>query len=155
MPASPVTTVDAGPRMVARRVSVNAPAAELFAIVADPHRHPELDGSGTVRDVAVDGPSRLSEGATFAVGMKQFGLPYTIRLTVVDFEDGRVVQWRHPGGHTWRWEMSPTGPSTTEVTERFDYSTAKAPKLLEILGQPAKNAAGIEATLSGLAARYA
>jgi len=136
-------------------VTVNAPAADLFAIVADPHRHPELDGSGTVRDVPVDGPARLSKGATFAVGMKQLGVPYTIRSTVIDFEDGRVVQWQHPLGHTWRWELAPTGPSTTEITETFDYSTARAPRLLEIFGQPAKNAAGIEATLQGLAARYA
>lgn len=44
------TTVDAGPRAVSRRITVHAPAAEIFALVANPHRHPELDGSGTVRD---------------------------------------------------------------------------------------------------------
>ncbi|MGH3678126.1 MAG: dimethyladenosine transferase, partial [Mycobacterium sp.] len=37
-----VTTVDAGPRQVSRSVEVPAPAAELFAIVADPRRHHEL-----------------------------------------------------------------------------------------------------------------
>ncbi len=31
-------------------VEVQAPASELFAIVADPTRHHEVDGSGTVRD---------------------------------------------------------------------------------------------------------
>lgn len=155
MSASSVTTVDAGRRRVARRVTVQAPAAELFAIVADPHRHPELDGSGTVRATPVKGPERLTEGATFTVGMKQFGVPYAIRSTVVDVQDGRVVQWRHPAGHSWRWELTPVGPTTTEVTETFDYSTARAPRLLELLGQPAKNAAGITATLERLAARYA
>lgn len=44
-----VTVVDAGPGRVSRSVEVAAPAAELFAIVADPRRHRELDGSGTVR----------------------------------------------------------------------------------------------------------
>ncbi len=155
MTASPVTSVNVGPRKVARRVTVDAPAADLFTLVADPHRHPELDGSGTLRDIPVQGPTRLSRGATFTVGMTQLGLPYKIRSTVVDFEDGRVVQWQHPLGHSWRWELAETGPSTTEVTETFDYSTAKAPKLLEVLGVPARNAAGIEATLEGLAARYA
>ena len=48
-----VSTVEVGPRKVARRVTVNAPAADLFALAADPHRHHELDGSGTVRDSTV------------------------------------------------------------------------------------------------------
>jgi hypothetical protein len=70
-----VTTVDSGARKVTRRVSVHAPPADLFALLADPHRHPELDGSGTIRDVPVTGPDRLSQGATFSVGMKQYGVP--------------------------------------------------------------------------------
>lgn len=45
-----VVVVDAGPRRVSRSVEVAALAAELFAIVADPRCHSELDGSGTVRD---------------------------------------------------------------------------------------------------------
>ena len=43
-----VTAVDAGRYQVSRSVEVRAPAADLFAIVADPRRHHELDGSGTV-----------------------------------------------------------------------------------------------------------
>ena len=71
---SPVTTVDDGARKVTRRVSVHASSADVFALVADPHRHPELDGSGTVRDVPVTGPERLSEGAKFSVGPPLNGL---------------------------------------------------------------------------------
>ncbi len=37
-----VAIVDAGPNQVSRSVEINAPAAELFAAVADPHRHQEL-----------------------------------------------------------------------------------------------------------------
>jgi hypothetical protein len=150
-----VTTVDAGQRKVARRVSVQAPAAEIFALVADPHRHPELDGSGTVRDSAVVGPDRLSEGAKFTVGMKQYGVPYKITSTVTAFEDDHVVEWQHPMGHRWRWELVETEPGTTEVTETFDYTDAKSPRVLELLGQPGKNAAGITNTLDALATRFA
>ncbi len=57
-----VTVVDAGPRKVSRTVEVQAPAADLFEIVADPRRHAELDGSGTVVG-AVTAPPRLSGGA--------------------------------------------------------------------------------------------
>ncbi|MBV8346346.1 MAG: dimethyladenosine transferase, partial [Mycolicibacterium sp.] len=50
-----VEMVDAGPRQVSRSVEVQAPAAELFAIVADPRLHRELDGSDTVGD-NIDAP---------------------------------------------------------------------------------------------------
>jgi uncharacterized protein YndB with AHSA1/START domain len=155
MTIAAVTTVDTGPRQVTRRVAVHAPAAEVFALLADPHRHPDLDGSGTVRDVPVKGPDRLSEGARFSVGMKQYGVPYKITSRVTAFEDGRLIEWQHPLGHRWRWELEETAPGTTQVTETFDYSTAKAPKVLELFGQPKANATGITKTLEALAARFA
>lgn len=154
MPTPVVTEVDAGPRTVSRRVVVNAPAADIFALVADPHRHHELDGSGTVQE-KITGPDRLSQGATFSAGMKQYGVPYKITSTVTAFTEGALVEWRHPAGHHWRWELTETSPGTTEVTETFDYADAKAAKVLELLGQPAGNAKGITATLQKLAARFA
>ena|SRR5207247_239990 len=69
-----VTVVDAGPRKVSRAAEVHAPARELFAIVADPRRHGELDGSGTVHGT-VSGPERLSGGARFSVKMTWYGGP--------------------------------------------------------------------------------
>jgi Polyketide cyclase / dehydrase and lipid transport len=150
-----VTVVDAGPRQVRRAAEVQAPAAELFEIVADPHRHGELDGSGTVLGT-VDGPRRLAKGAKFSVQMRQYGFPYRITSRVTDFDDGRVVEWRHPLGHRWRWEFTPSSEGPTRVTETFDYrqvSPVKA-KGLELFGVPKQNAAGIEATLRQLQARY-
>ena len=154
MTAPEVSTVDAGPRKVSRRVTVPVPADEIFALVADPHRHPELDGSGTVRDSPVSGPTRLALGAKFSVGMKQYGVPYRITSTVTGYQDGTVVEWRHPMGHRWRWELRPTAPGTTEVTETFDYSTSRAPKLMELFGQPQANAKGITKTLQALCGRF-
>lgn len=149
-----VTTVDTGPHRVSRRVLVNAPAAELFALVADPHRHQELDGSGTVRAAAVDGPHVLTAGARFTVGMRQSGVPYKITSVVTRCEPGRLLEWRHPLGHLWRWEFAETAPGRTEVTETYDYSTAGAPWVATLLGFPKTNAKGITATLVALAARY-
>jgi hypothetical protein len=73
---------------------------------------------------------------------------------VTRYEQDRVIEWRHPGGHRWRWEFAPAGPAATEVTETFDYSTSKAAKVLELMKIPARNAAGIEATLRKLAQRF-
>jgi hypothetical protein len=149
-----VTSVDSGPRRVSRRVLVNAPASEIFALVADPHRHAELDGSGTVRDVPVKGPHALTAGDRFTVGMKQYGLPYSITSVVTGLEADRLVEWQHPLGHRWRWELAETTPGVTEVTETFDYSTSRSPRMMEILKFPPKNAHGITATLRALAARF-
>lgn len=150
-----VSTVDTGPKKVTRRVTVDAPASEVFALVANPHRHPELDGSGTVRDTPVTGPELLSKGAKFSVGMKQYGVPYKITSKVTGFEKDKLVEWQHPMGHRWRWELVESAPGKTEVTETFDYSTAKVAKVFELMGFPKDNGVGITKTLERLAARFA
>jgi hypothetical protein len=151
---SDVFVVDAGPRRVVRRVLVKASAAEIFALVVDPHRHPELDGSGTVRDIPIKGPHHLAAGDEFTVGMRQWGVPYKITSTVTEVVDDRVVEWQHPMGHRWRWSLKEAAPGATEVTETFDYSIHKAPRLLEFFGMHTQNADGITATLERLAARF-
>ena len=151
-----IEQVEQGPNRVARAVEVPASASDVFALIADPHRHGELDGSGTVGGT-VSGPRRLSQGAQFSVAMKQFGVKYRVTSTVTRFEDGRLVEWSSPAGHRWRWELMPLTATSTRVTETFDYSTVPAwqSKVFEFLGLPRKNAAGIEATLRQLVSRYA
>jgi hypothetical protein len=87
--------------------------------------------------------------------MRQYGLPYKISQ-VTDFADGRVVEWRHPLGHRWRWELRPVSQYATVVTETFDYSQVSSAKAhgLRLFGSLRQNAAGIEATLRQLQARY-
>ncbi len=145
-----VSRVDTGPRRISYTTEVGRPADELFALVADPKRHGELDGSGTVRDT-VKGPDRVSRGDRFSVKMRMYGLPYRITSTVTEVVDGRVVEWRHPLGHRWRWEFEPT-ETGTRVTETFDYSTVAGvhAKLLELTGTPKQNANGIRKTLEKL-----
>ena len=150
-----VSSADAGPRRVSRTVEVQAPAGELFALVTDPRRHGELDGSGTVGET-VKGPQRLTEDARFSVRMKQYGVPYRITSRVTGLTEGRVVEWRHPFGHRWRWEFTPLSDASTRVTETFDYSPVPSlqAKMFELFGVPAQNATGIEATLRRLQSRY-
>ncbi len=150
-----VTVVDAEPRKISRSAEVSAPAGEIFEMVADPRRHGELDGSGTVMST-VAGPQRLSQGARFSVRMRQYGVPYRITSQVTDFAEGRVVEWRHPLGHRWRWELTPVSERVTVVTETYDYSQIGAAKArgLRLFGSLRQNTAGIEATLRQLQARY-
>ncbi|UXA07302.1 SRPBCC family protein [Mycobacterium sp. SMC-2] len=153
-----VTVVDAGPRQVSRSVEVAAPAAELYAMAADPRRHSELDGSGTVRD-NVKAPAEVAVGSKFSTNMKMYGVPYRITSTVTALKPDELVEWRHPMGHRWRWEFEALSPTRTRVTETFDYRDAgaikNALKYYELLGARKANAAGIEATLAQLRDRYA
>lgn len=104
--------------------TISAPAATIFDILADPRQHPRIDGSGTVRAI-VSGPDRLSLDATFGMDMKQ-GASYKIGNKVVEFEEGRLIAWRHKGLHRWRYQLEPT-EGGTRVTETWDLSRYPAP----------------------------
>ena len=153
-----VTAVDAGRNQVSRSVEVHAPAADLFAIVADPRRHHELDGSGTVGD-NLRAPQRLVAGARFTTKMTMFGVPYRITSTVTAMKPNELIEWRHPVGHHWRWEFAAIASTITRVTETFDYRDTgllkNRLKYYERTGFAKRNAAGIEATLTKLRDRYA
>lgn len=138
-------------RQVTGTAAVAAPPEEVFELLATPRRHPEVDGSGTVRG-ALRGPARLTLGATFGMRMRQV-LPYPIRNTVVEFEEGRLIAWRHVGRHVWRWQLAAV-PGGTRVTETFDWSDALSPLGLEVAGFPVRNAAAIEASLRLLCDRF-
>ncbi|MCW2528898.1 MAG: hypothetical protein JWM76_3758 [Pseudonocardiales bacterium] len=156
MPISNVTRVDTGKHKVSRRVVVKAPISEVFALVANPHRHQELDGSGTVKGT-VTGPERLAEGEKFTIKMKMNGYPYRITSKVTEFADDKVIEWRHPAGHRWRWEFVAVTPTSTQVTETFDYSHAGAvgAKTYDLMRFPRANASGIRKTLTKLRDRFA
>jgi hypothetical protein len=148
-----VIMVESPDQTVSRRVVVSAPAADLFDLVADPHRHGELDGSGTVFD-AVAGPDRLRLGDRFSVAMKLGPLPYRIASAVTGFEENALLEWRHPVGHRWRWQFVPLAPGRTEVTETWDYRDSRGRRFLELTGYPRINGDGITRTLEQLYARF-
>jgi uncharacterized protein YndB with AHSA1/START domain len=142
-----------GTRQVSRTAVIAASPEQLFDLLADPAKHPLIDGSGTVRSSGEGAPDRLSLGARFGMEMKM-GASYKIRNTVVEFEENRLIAWRHFMGHRWRWLLKPLDDGKTEVTETFDWSTATAPFVIRLAGFPKKNAQGIEKTLERLAGMF-
>ena len=119
---------------------VHATPERVFDLLADPRRHPEIDGSGTVRD-AVEGPDRLSPGAVFGMRMKA-GATYQMTNTVVEFEEGRRIAWqprptkslagKAVGGRIWRYELEPV-EGGTRVRETWDTSQERLPLLIRPL----------------------
>jgi len=80
----------------------------------------------------------------------RLGLPYRMRNTVVEFQEGRRIAWSHVGAARWRWELSRQDQATL-VTETFDWSRSPAAFLIERLGFPERNRQAMEASLDRLA----
>ena len=137
-------------RSVSDTSTVPAPAGKIFDLLADPSKHPLIDGSGSVRAPLPGAPDRLGIGDTFGMNMK-IGLTYRIENTVVEFEEDRLIAWRHFNGHRWRWQLTPLGDDATEVTETFDWSTARLPLLLDLSPVPRRNKASMERSMEQLA----
>jgi uncharacterized protein YndB with AHSA1/START domain len=133
----------------AQRVIAAKPDA-IFDVLADPSRHAEIDGSGSVQKAKEGNPERLALGAKFGMDMK-VGVPYSIKNEVVEFEEDRRIAWRHAGHHIWRYELEPIDAGT-RVTETFDWATSRAPWALELMRVPERNRKAMEATLVRLAA---
>lgn len=126
---------------------IAAPPEAIFEVLADPARHPVIDGSGTVK--APTGPvARLGPGVRFGMAMR-IGVPYRIQNTVVEFEEGRLLAWRHRGGQRWRYQLEPVDGATL-VRETFDYRGALSPLVLELVGFPSRNRRAMQATLERL-----
>lgn len=139
--------IDTAGRRVGATAIIAAAPVEVFALLADPRRHYELDGSGTVRG-AVSGPHRLALGDRFGMRMRM-GLPYRTTNRVVELEPDRVIAWCHFARAVWRYELSPV-EGGTQVTETFDWGHSPLARGIERLGWPQRNARSIEATLRRL-----
>jgi uncharacterized protein YndB with AHSA1/START domain len=122
---------------------IPAPPEKIFDLLADPSRHKDIDGSGSVRD-SKEPSQRLTLGSTFGMNMK-IGLPYSMVSEVIEFDENRRIAWqsRPPskigsklgGGRIWRYQLEPTDGGT-KVTESWDISQEKgASKLVVGLGR--------------------
>ena len=129
---------------------IPAPAQRIFDVLADPAQHPVIDGSGSLRQPRDDAPARLAPGASFGMSMR-IGVPYTITNTVVEFEEGRRLAWRHLGRQVWRYELEPAEGGTL-VRETFDYTDALSPLALRLVRFPSRNRRAMERTLERLEA---
>jgi hypothetical protein len=131
---------------VSRRIE--APAARIFEVLADPQRHTDLDGSSHFT-----GDSNMLRGAmtsdvitgvgdVFAMKMylEDIG-DYVMLNHVVEYEPNRRIGWEPspgdaaasddgrfpigvPSGQRWSYELTPDGADATFVTEIYDDALA-------------------------------
>jgi len=107
---------------------IPAPPEKIFDLLADPARHAEIDGSGTVQGPrSTRGGRRLGLGDSFGMSMK-WGVPYSTKNVVTELEENRRIAWqthgptalgKYVGGRIWRYELEPTDGGTL-VRETWD-----------------------------------
>ncbi|HEY6473010.1 MAG TPA: SRPBCC family protein [Acidimicrobiales bacterium] len=121
-----------GDKVVSVERIIEAPASAVFAIVADASRHPEIDGSGSVKHLKPGQPQDLTLGSTFGMSMK-LGVPYSMSNKVIEYEPDKRIAWqttlsgplgRFIGGRIWRYELEPAGDGTL-VRETWDITQDK------------------------------
>jgi len=107
---------------------IAAPPEKIFDLLADPARHHDIDGSGSVI-AAKETSQRLALGSKFGMRMK-IGVPYSMVSTVIEFDENRRIAWqsrppgiggRLAGGRIWRYELEPV-EGGTRVRESWDIS---------------------------------
>jgi uncharacterized protein YndB with AHSA1/START domain len=111
------------------RVVPAAPEA-IFALLTDPARHAEIDGSGNVVETRGSAPQRLVLGSEFGMSMRYF-VPYAMKSRVIEYDENRRIAWQtvpvykgselFAGGRIWRYELEPVDGGTL-VRETWDIS---------------------------------
>ena len=115
--------------------TIDAPAAEIFAVLCDPHGHVAIDSSGMLQDA--DGEPATAVGDSFAIKMDREALNdlpemgrYDVTVTIREFEQDALISWTVLGrlrpqiGHVYgyRLEADPDGGEGTLVTSFYDWS---------------------------------
>jgi uncharacterized protein YndB with AHSA1/START domain len=129
-----MTDQECVPVQVSRRIG--ASAETIFKILADPGRHPELDGSGMLR---AGGSNQVVTAIGDVFVMKMYFAEigdYEMDNHVVAYEPDRAIAWEpvmhgasrtstddpRRNGSRWAFELTPDGPDATVVTESYDCS---------------------------------
>ena len=134
-------------RVTASTTIETAPEA-VFAVLADPSAHADIDGTGWVRE-SLDGDRIIAAGQVFRMAMYHPNHPdkdYKIANRVEVFDEPRAIAWKPGtespetgelsfGGWIWRYDLEATGPSRTTVTLTYDWS-AVPPQVREHLQFP-------------------
>lgn len=110
------------PKVKSARIVIHAEPSKIFAIISNPKRHREIDGSTTIT-TNISGPDELTLGSKFGMKM-HLGIDYRILNTVVEYKKNELIAWRHLGRWRWRYELVDLGNGSTQVTETFDATFA-------------------------------
>ncbi|MCY7394631.1 MAG: SRPBCC domain-containing protein [Nocardioides sp.] len=141
---------------------IDASAQDLFAVLSNPERHAELDGSGFV--LGDEKSDRITAtGQVFRMNMTgpHMGGDYQTDNTVTGYDKNHLLAWATapadtaPPGWEWVWELTAQGGDRTDVhlTYRWDKVTDK--EVLASLHFPLVAQSQLEDSLGNLASAVA
>lgn len=139
--------MDTSKKLQASKV-ISAPPDEIFALLADPNRHAELDGAGMIRGVEGDIPPIAGIGQVFTMNMHADDLgDYRMINAVTSYVAGARVGWApkvdptcelyeklgdmDASGHTYTYDLRAVDGGT-QVTSTYDWTGVKDPKFEEL-----------------------
>jgi len=145
-PASRLTGMET--ERVTASTTIEAAPEAVFAVLADPSAHADIDGTGWVRE-SLEGDRITAAGQVFRMAMYHPNHPdkdYKIANLVEVFDEPRAIAWKPGtespetgelsfGGWIWRYDLEATGPSRTTVTLTYDWS-AVPPEVREYIQFP-------------------
>jgi hypothetical protein len=149
-------------RLTASTTIEAAPEA-VFAVLADPSTHADIDGTGWVQG-SLDGDRISAAGQVFRMAMYHENHPdkdYKMANRVEVFDEPRAIAWRPGqespetgelsfGGWIWRYDLEPIADDRTEVTLTYDWS-AVPQAIREEIGFPPFDRQHLDNSLKHLA----
>ncbi|HCG56862.1 MULTISPECIES: SRPBCC family protein [Brevibacterium] len=139
--------------------TIDAAPEDIFAVLSNPERHSEIDGSGMV--VSDDKTDRITAvGQVFTMNMHwdKMGGDYKTDNHVVGYEENKLLAWttapsgQEPAGWEWVWELTPLGRHSTEASITYDWSSVTDKDVLAQISFPVVDQDGLESSLANLAA---
>jgi hypothetical protein len=120
---------------VTASTTIEAAQEAVFAVLADPSAHADIDGTGWVCG-SLDDDRITAAGQVFRMAMYHPNHPdgdYKIANRVEVFDEPRAIAWQPGqesaetgelsfGGWIWRYDLEAIGPSRTTVTLTYDWS---------------------------------
>jgi hypothetical protein len=118
-------------RMEVQR-TIAASAADIFAVLCDPHGHVAIDATGMLQDA--DGERAKNAGDSFVIHMDREALndfpmgKYDVTVEIREFEKDRLIAWTILGqirpqiGHVYGYRLEPSDDGKTIVTSFYDWS---------------------------------
>ena len=116
-------------RVVHAERVIDADAAELFELIADPAQQPRWDGNENLVEAA-PGQRVRAVGDVFVMRIHN---GQDRENHVVEFEEGRRIAWKPSPvgepqpGHLWRWELEPRREGGTLVRHSYDWTGLSDP----------------------------
>lgn len=143
---------------------IDAPAEDIFALLADPNRHTDLDGADMLRGTEGEAQAIGGIGQSFTMNMHQDDLgDYRMINLVTAYQPVGRIGWAPQldstcelaeklemdvSGHTYTYDLRPVDGGT-EVTQSYEWNGVKDPEFEKLF--PRVSEEQLAATLDRLA----